>query len=198
MYLFFDTETNGLPDKKQPPSWDGQPRICQLGAILCDQYGGVKAEMNLLVRPDGWVIPEAASNIHGITQGTADRYGLSIKGVLSIFERLLAKSETLVAHNIQFDLFMLSIECSQSGVALGLPRQYACTMEDARGVLKLPPTPKMAACGMTEFKRPNLQEAYRHFFGKEFEGAHDAMADVRACRDVYFALNRPAPKGAAA
>ena len=29
--------------------------------------------------------------------------------------------------------------------------------------------------------------------GKEFDGAHDAMEDVRACRDVYYELH-PLPK----
>ena len=194
MYLFFDTETDGLFEKNKPASDPCQPHICQLGAILTDQYGRVKAEVNLLVRPEGWTIPQTATSIHGITQDDADKYGLSIKGVLTIFSRLLAKSEKLIAHNIHFDLFMLEIECHRSGVSLELPKQYTCTMEDSVNVLKLPPTAKMAACGMTKFKNPNLQEAYRHFFGRDFEGAHDAMADVRACRDVFFALQKPALK----
>jgi DNA polymerase III epsilon subunit-like protein len=40
-----------------------------------------------------------------------------------------------------------------------------------------------------DYKWPKLQESHLHFFGKEFEGAHDAMADVRACAAVYWALN---------
>jgi DNA polymerase III subunit epsilon len=190
VYIFFDTETTGLCNNKLPASDPGQPHICQLGAILTDQNGRVKAEVNLLVRPEGWVIPQAASDIHGITQYDADAYGLSIKGILTIFNRLLIKAEKLIAHNIRFDLFMLEIECARTGISLELPHQYACTMEDSRDILKIPPTQKMAACGMTEFKKPNLQEAYRHFFGREFEGAHDAMADVRACRDVFFAIQK--------
>ena len=37
-------------------------------------------------------------------------------------------------------------------------------------------------------KTPNLGEAYRHFTGRDLENAHSAMADVQACRDVYFAI----------
>ena len=146
--------------------------------------------MNFLVRPDGWVIPEAASSIHGITQQAAERYGLSTKGVLSVFARLASMADYAVAHNIMFDLQMIALEIERNGIILDLPKKYACTMEESRDILKIPPTPKMVAAGFDKYKSPNLQESYRHFFGREFEGAHDAMADVRACRDVYFAIQK--------
>jgi DNA polymerase-3 subunit epsilon len=188
-YLFFDTETTGLPDFKQLPSWAGQPHICQLGAILTDRDGKVKAELNMLVRPDGWSIPPEASAIHGITHEDAMRYGLSIRGVLGVFNRLMSKAELVIAHNVRFDRFMVLREASacefkESDFAF----QEFCTMEKSAGVLKIPPTARMLAYDMKKYKNPNLMEAYLHFFGRQFEGAHDAMADVRACRDVFFAL----------
>jgi len=190
MYLFYDTETTGLPDFKMSAGWGGQPRICQLGAILTDQEGRVKAEANLLIKPEGWTIPAETTAIHGISQADAENYGLPIKTVLAIFSRLVAKSYAVVAHNIRFDLFLLEIECSRLSSNLNLPKQHLCTMEESREILKLPPTKRMASLGMTKFKNPNLQEAHRHFFGREFEGAHDAMADVRACRDIFFAMKK--------
>ena len=188
-YLFFDTETTGLPDFRLPPSWEGQPRICQLGAILTDKEGKVKAELNMLVRPDGWTIPQQASDVHGITQEDASKYGLSIRGVLGIFNRLIAKAELVVAHNIKFDRLMVlreAIACEFSERDFAF--EGSCTMEQSADVVKIPPTARMQACGMKGYKNPNLQEAYHHFFGQNFIGAHDAMADVRACRDVFFKL----------
>ena len=39
------------------------------------------------------------------------------------------------------------------------------------------------------YKWPKLSEAYETLVDEEgFEGAHDAMADVRACRAVYYKL----------
>lgn len=204
MYLFFDTETTGLPDYKMPAEWEGQPRICQLGAIVTDRDGRVKAEANLLIKPDGWTIPPAASAIHGISQSDAERYGLTIRGALSIFGRLMGMAEVLVAHNLKFDLFLLEIEAARTDltrVAFDFPKGCYCTMTHASHVLQLPPTKRMQDCGFSKFKSPNLQEAHRHFFGRDFEGAHDAMADVRACREVFFALKKleeTAPSGAAA
>lgn len=189
-YLFFDTETTGLPDMRRSAGFPGQPRICQLGAIVTDADGRIKAEANLIVKPDGWSIPPEASKIHGIGQDDAMAYGLSIKGVLSIFDRLLGMCRTVIAHNIQFDLFMLQIEAERAQMGIDLPGNHCCTMADSIDVLRLPPTPKMVAAGMDKFKSPNLQEAYRHFFGRDFDGAHDAMADVRACKEVFFALKQ--------
>lgn len=190
-FLFFDTETTGLSDRNMPPSWEAQPHICQLGAILTDAQGKVKAEMNFLVRPVGWTIPKAASDIHGISQPDAEKYGLSIKGVLTVFARLASMAEVLVAHNLPFDLFMLEIECARTGLTMDLPPTSACTMAESAPILQIPPTAAMLRSGRTNYKSPNLQEAYRHFFGRNFEGAHDAMADVRACKDVFFRLRSP-------
>lgn len=187
-YLAFDTETTGLPDFRMPPEWGGQPHICQLGAILTDESGKVKAEANLLIKPEGWTIPEAATAIHGISQADAEKYGVTIKGALSVFARLMQMADTLVAHNLKFDVFLLEIECTRLNRCLDLPKNGFCTMTSSTNVLQLPPTQRMRDAGFTKFKNPNLQEAYRHFFGRDFEGAHDAMADVRACRDVFFKL----------
>ena len=41
---------------------------------------------------------------------------------------------------------------------------------------------------MNFYKKANLTEAYRHFFNEDFEDAHTAIADVKACMSVYFAI----------
>jgi hypothetical protein len=37
-------------------------------------------------------------------------------------------------------------------------------------------------------KYPNLTELHRKLFQKAFDGAHDALADVRACKAAFFEL----------
>lgn len=58
------------------------------------------------------------------------------------------------------------------------PIDKFCTMKAMTPVCKL-------HGNYGDFKWPKLQEAHKHAFGVEFDGAHDALADVRACARVY-------------
>jgi hypothetical protein len=49
--LFFDVETTGIANFNAPPEADFQPRIVQLGALLCDDSRRDIAAINLIIRP---------------------------------------------------------------------------------------------------------------------------------------------------
>jgi len=65
MYLFFDTETTGLPDDTYPPNDDRHwPRMVQLGWLLFDEHGNeLKRECHIL-KPDDYTIPDNVVNHH--------------------------------------------------------------------------------------------------------------------------------------
>lgn len=186
MILFFDTETTGFIKKNAPDS--EQPHIVQLAAILTDDNGKDVSCANYTIEPDGYEIPEDSTKIHGITTERARLVGVPLGLVVALFMTMAAKARRAVAHNIDFDVSVLGIEARRCGVDLSLPEKY-CTMVNTRDIVKIPPTDRMIAAGFTSYKVPKLIESYTHFFGKGFEGAHDAFADVRACRDVYFKIN---------
>jgi DNA polymerase-3 subunit epsilon len=190
-YCFFDTETTGLPDYTRTLSWKDQPRIVQLAAILTDDAGKTMGEMNVLIRPEGWTLPRQASHIHGITDEIATKFGVPIGNAISMFLAIGVCADLIVAHNLEFDRFMINREglhfhCDlESGW-----RSKFCTMEATKDVLKIPPSERMIASGRTGYKSPSLKEAYRHFFSTDPSGAHDAMSDARACKEIFFALRR--------
>lgn len=191
MFLVFDTETTGKAFFGLPPGHASQPRIVQLGAILYDENQRVTSEVNLLVRPDGWTVPPDAEAIHGISTERAMRYGVQIGGVLRLFQALCDRADKIVAHNLDFDRFMIASELGRAGQGGAIDafnaRSGFCTMKESTDILKIP--------GHRGYKWPNLQEAHRHFTGDGFDGAHDAMADVRACARVYFAMRgKPNPE----
>jgi DNA polymerase-3 subunit epsilon len=191
MILFLDTETTGLVQESLPHDHPAQPHLVQLGCLLTDDDGRTRATVDLIVKPEGYVIPKGASDVHGVTQEIALRCGLPLVLVVGVFVNLRARADVIVAHNLPFDERVMATAIHRTGkrVTLPSPVQRVCTVELAEPILKIPPTPKMLAAGMTDrFKRPNLKECYKFFFDEELVGAHNAVVDAGACAKVYFQI----------
>lgn len=75
MYLFFDTETTGLPKNWKAPITDlnNWPRLVQLAFLIFDKNGNKISSGDFIIRPDGFIIPSDASAIHGISTERAQR-----------------------------------------------------------------------------------------------------------------------------
>lgn len=190
MILCFDTETTGKARFDLPPAAPEQPRLIQLGAILVDGEFNVRGEINLIVQPEGYLIPGEVAAIHGITQDIAAKFGVHREAVIEAFGELIAKADTFVAHSFDFDCLVLNAFAHRSarGAKYGFGRIAGagfCTMKAMTPICKLPGQ-------YGDYKWPKLQEAHRHAFGIEFDGAHDAMADVRACLRIYRWLKQQA------
>lgn len=191
--LFVDTETTGLPIFRESSGHPDQPHIVQLAAILEDDAGNIRAEMNCIIKPDGaWQMAPEALAVHGITIEIADQYGIHEKGAYSLLWRMMGMADTIVAHNLSFDFFMLRIAAKRNDMPepKDLPLKKFCTVTESKNIIQLPPTDKMIEKGVNGFKSPNLNEAYSHFYGKPVIGAHDAMNDVKHCRDIYHAIKQ--------
>lgn len=175
--LLFDTETTGMPLKGVPASDSAQARVMQLGAILLAGDKEVASFYSLLY-PDSWpTIHPKAQAAHGISLEDCLATGISQKAALSVFANLVDAADIVVAHNYAFDYQMLSIEYDLLGQVFK-PNKHACTMElmtPIMGLKRLNGSPKW----------PNLAEAYKYCTGRELDGAHDALADVRGCADIW-------------
>lgn len=178
MTTVFDFETTGLANFRLPSNHDCQPRPVQLGAILFDENRNIRAELNLIVKPQGWRIPDEAIAVHGITNEIADRFGLPLVKVLEHLEEFTDRSKVIVSHNYQYDEIVADAAYSLIGESWKHELTPFCTMKAMTPICRLP--------GPYGHKWPNLQQAHTHCFGTEFQGAHDAMEDVRACARVYF------------
>src|SRR6478736_2476382 len=115
MKLVLDTETTGLLKKGLPVDHPSQPRIVQLGAILYSEEGLVRAELNLIVKPDGWTVPVEASNVHGITTEIAEQFGVPIAFALTVLNQLVKLADTVVAHNYDYDNPVIDGEFARLG-----------------------------------------------------------------------------------
>jgi DNA polymerase-3 subunit epsilon len=177
--LFYDTETTGLPNWKIPSESPEQPHIVQLAAILVDANTKVIMQsMSVIIKPDGWTIPQETIDIHGITNELAAEVGISEKLALETLEAMRGNS-LRVAYNKTFD---------QRIVRIGMKRylsdeqiekwhqkdDHECAMRMAQKLIG--------------GKNPKLVEAYKDLVGKEMIGAHNAMSDTLGCMEVYFAI----------
>lgn len=191
--IFFDTETTGLPLFNDPSEDPRQPHLVQLAACLVDlDTRKTLSSIDLTIRPDGWSIPDEVAAIHGITDEVAASYGVAEEEALSVFMALHAHAHERIGHNVSFDDRILRIALKRysgdeeaDAFKAGKTR---CTQILSTPILKLPPTAKMKAAGRNHHKSANLGEAFKHFTGRDIENAHSAMADVKACMTVFFAI----------
>lgn len=189
--LFYDFETTGLPDWSAPSDAAQQPHIVQVAAILAHgETGETITSIDLIVRPEGWEIPEVASDIHGITTMMAGHTGMPEKMVVRALWYMWLNASLRVGHNESFDARIMRIALLRFADRAKsdhwkLGKRY-CTCDGATPLVKAPPTEKMIAAGRSkQFKRANLGEAYLAATGKELVGAHSAMPDVLACKAVH-------------
>ena len=105
MYLFFDTETTGLPRNWKAPvtDLDNWPRMIQVAWILSDDRGNRIESADFIIRPENFVIPLEASRVHGITTEQANNEGEVLDKVLNLFNEMVEKAGFIVAHNMSFD-----------------------------------------------------------------------------------------------
>lgn len=193
MILIYDTETTGLPPRNA--TLGQQPRLVQLGAAIFDSFGNEKASIDLLIQPDGeYEVPEPAAAVHGITTGMAQSFGVPRRTVLTLFHRMRERASVVVGHNIEYDENIMLGEFHRANFLdvykkVCVDQLVQCTALLSEPVIKIPPTERMIRWGHADkFKKPNLQEAHRHFLGVGFEGAHSALVDVRACARIFFKL----------
>ena len=185
-YLFFDTETVGLPKDYEAPASDtlNWPRMVQLSWILTDNQGNVLSTHDCIVRPDGFVVPEKAASIHGITTERALAEGAPLDSVLTVFLQTLDSAEYIVGHNISFDIHVVDAELVRRGHDVRLtPMKAYCTMLAGTDYCKLPGN-------YGHYKWPKLQELHKTLFGTEFDDAHNSAADVDATCKCFWEMRR--------
>jgi DNA polymerase III subunit epsilon len=190
--VFFDTETTGLPLFKEPSEDPRQPHIVQLGACLVDlDTRQILSTLDVICKPDGWLIPDEVAAIHGITTEMAADVGVPESLAVEMLLEMVG-DRLRIAHNESFDARIVRIACMRHFEASQADQwkggRAECTAQLSTPILKLPPTDRMKAAGFNKFKTANLREAYEHFTGRPLENAHSALADVHGCMAVYFAV----------
>ena len=183
MYLFFDTETTGLPKNYKAPASDvnNWPRMVQLAWQVYNISGEMIESIDYIIKPEGYIIPKEVSEIHGITTERALAEGQDLFTVLDQFCQQIEKAQFLVAHNISFDEKIVGAEFVRKNIQNQLlKKNRICTMNSSVNYCRIP--------GNYGYKWPKLSELYRILFKEDFEDAHNAAADIKATAKCFWRL----------
>ena len=184
MYLIFDTETTGLPQNYNAPVTDLEnwPRLVQLAWQLHDHKGKLISAKNYIVKPEGFTIPFNSEKVHGISTQMALDQGHELGFVLQEFSADLERTQSVVGHNVSFDLNIMGAEYIRAQQESKLLELKAIdTKDEATDFVAIP-----GRGG--KFKWPTLTELHIKLFGEAFDAAHDAAYDVHATTKCFFGL----------
>lgn len=184
--VVLDTETTGWV-RNLPLDDPRQPHLVQLGVIVADtERREVVSSIDIMVRPEGWEIPDRVVKVHGISEAKANVHGISERLATELLVDLWGGSR-MIAHNANFDHRILSIAMARYQPKVIQDRwagtERLCTMEESVRYVK-----KKKKEGRTKYQNPSLGEAYKHFTGRAMKSAHSAYPDADACMHVLWGI----------
>lgn len=191
--MFLDIETSGLPIKKGYNNYHSykllkkydSSRIVQLSWIVTDHSGKKIKVRNFTIKPNGFVIPKEVEKIHGTSTEDALENGLDINFVFNKLKKDLKNVNEIIAHNIQFDAYVLFSEVYRNNKKTLLSvlhkKKYICTGESTRDVLKIKTSYK-------NYKMPTLGELYKWSFNKDMKGSHTSKYDTWNLYRIFFKI----------
>lgn len=203
----FDTETTGLIPKNidvrnlNLEELETYPHILQFSYINYDTEIDeiIKYSDDYVKIADNIKIPEESSKIHGITSKTIEKKSKYIEEILDDFMNIYTGfTDTLIGHNITFDINMLLIELMRLviknenskwvvyyNIILKNLKNIYCTMKNTVNVCNIPTLNKN---GISYMKYPRLNELYFYLFNENPNNLHDSLIDCFCCLRCYIKL----------
>lgn len=191
--LVFDTETTGLLPRNfnaEKNNLHNLPYIVQLSFIIYDDINNklLTTYDSIVKMPDGVDIPEESSNIHGITNDISKKQGSYIKDVLKVLKAAIENVNCIVAHNFEFDINMICIECMRNDMEIELLENnplIICTMKQSKELCNIEAVGKR---GDKYIKYPKLSELHNKLFNNEPNNLHNSFIDVIVCLRCFYMM----------
>jgi len=173
--FFFDTETTWLNENVD--------RIIQLWGIFWemdekdfsfDEIYTINQYINVDIP-----IPKKASDVHGIKNEDLLSYWYINKYIYK-FLNAVSEADYVVCHNVNFDSKFLKAETKRLWIPFDWENvKWICTMTSTTELVN-----------WKWWKYPKLTKLHEFLFWRDFDWAHDAMADIKATRDCFLELCR--------
>jgi DNA polymerase III epsilon subunit-like protein len=180
----FDTETTGLPPKKEPVHNSDAWNACRVVQVAYEKYthdGQFVEKQCFLVKPT-FPIPAESTAIHNITEEHALIHGITHEEFIHRMCELVKETEIFVAHNSSFDKNVILSELYRSPEG----RAYVSTWEAATFDCTM-------SMGVFEFgDKFKLDKLYSmcNLPKLEYLVLHSADWDTALCSAIYFYLRK--------
>ena len=195
--LVFDVETTGLPTREsfyrrfpEPRKFEfyNESRIVELAYKVYDNDNKLVKALSVLIKPNDFEIHN--SDIHGITQNMADKYGTRIDIALANFLIDMDNVDVLVSHNMEFDLNIVLAEMWRM-MSLGQNTHNINYLDiETLSSKKKVCTMKFAHKQLGYVRYPKLVDLYKTLCGNtNWKQEHRALDDVDKCAQCYFKLS---------
>lgn len=191
IYLIFDVETTGLPQKnagdfRNKKDTDKWPGIVQIAWVLYDDKRNLIEEKSSIINR-GLNISMKAEKLHGITEKIMKKKGESLEKWLLLFLDAVKQADMLIAHNINFDWNTIGSECKSCNIDYlesgFTTKPQICTMIATTHYVGIP-----HPWDHEDYKWPSLDELYKKLFSATYRNQHNAINDVSALAKSFFAL----------
>jgi DNA polymerase III alpha subunit (gram-positive type) len=189
MYLFFDTETSGLPVPGASPFLNPEsfPHVLSIAWLIYDKKENLIKEKYEFIQHNNIVLSQKVKELTHITEEDL-KSGKSSSKVISEFLSDLDKVKYIIGHNITFDINVILAQCirdSISGYEDLVTKKQICTMRQTTDFCKL-----KSEYAPFKFKYPKLSELYYKLFEKEVTILHQAMEDTKLVKECFFELKK--------
>lgn len=167
--MVFDTETTGFSTTS---------KVIELGYIIYSKSGTEVKRFSTLIKYNPPLVIKN-SHIHKIKSRDLIENGRNLVDVLEYFLRDIKHCDTIVAHNIAFDLRMLR------ATAHDICRELIEVLDEIQIICTI----KLSKTYLNRTKAIKLAELYNAIFDEDYEQTHSALDDTRMCARCYWHMS---------
>ena len=152
--------------------------MLQLAYVICDDNGNVITTINKYVK--NRLPTNDSTKIHGIDINKIKAEGIDFREIINELVNNLSECKYVVGHNLQYDLTTILNDIRSYGINI--------VDDNNNPILNIFKNIELKDTMQMNGSKIKLEALYEKLFGNKFDGAHNALNDVEATKQIYYKL----------